>query len=711
MRNLISILCVLISSAIVADDFTVFEKDGYFGIKDQTGNVTVPAVYEKLGWSDGSNRVINGVIGFRRNNLWGLITARNKPLTGQKFYTIQPFDNSYIKASIKGKFSNHLFHGVLDSKGNTVISFNYFTIESIGANWLVSDFDGKNRYFGIVSFQNELIVPTKYHSITELNRFFVARKQNGKIDLFGIQGNTLELGLDSLKFNQGYLVYRDGYAGFLSTSGDLIHDFSYKTINLDNNEIKPIPFPKWTIYKNRTEIMKWECDSLTASSNKLLIAYLNGAQHLLLKNNTVLDSRDLILRDFQNNQMVVQNSKTRKWSILDKTGSAILSNYDSLFFHNHTYAALDKKGWWIFDSTGHRQTRFSLQELKRGVNDQYIAKRNNQWGILDLEKDELSVFKYDLITSANDFYLVDYLNMTGLMEQDGKWLIRPEYHEIKLFNDLFVGRKGEGYTYFNQSKPLFKSTYIPIKDLGSNLLIKSDHGYGLLNQYGELLVIPIYNEIRMIDDYYELSRNGISTLITITGNTIIDQSDNYQQVFEFGEKYFVVMKESRWGFVDEEGRLRISNRYDSARMYQNGLAPIKLREKWGFIDKNETIVVQPYYDEVYPHQNGIAIVRVGKKFGLIDLEGEEVVELNWRSIYRLETGNYIVENIEGKFGLLDKSGRFILRPSFEYLEDFGDQILVFKNGFWGILDYSGRPIFKINHKEIKVLGDLTMIKI
>ena len=85
MRNIIFILFLISSLVTQAEEFTVFEKDGYFGIKDETGNVTVPAVYEKLGWSNGSTRVYNGVVGFRRDNLWGLITVRNKPLTGQKF--------------------------------------------------------------------------------------------------------------------------------------------------------------------------------------------------------------------------------------------------------------------------------------------------------------------------------------------------------------------------------------------------------------------------------------------------------------------------------------------------------------------------------------------------------------------------------------------------------------------------------------------------
>ena len=62
MRILTFILLSFLSFNLIADQFVVFEKNGYFGIKDEEGQVTVPAVYEKLGWSDGSSAVKNGVI-------------------------------------------------------------------------------------------------------------------------------------------------------------------------------------------------------------------------------------------------------------------------------------------------------------------------------------------------------------------------------------------------------------------------------------------------------------------------------------------------------------------------------------------------------------------------------------------------------------------------------------------------------------------------
>ncbi|MEM9339990.1 MAG: hypothetical protein AAGA66_14730, partial [Bacteroidota bacterium] len=71
MRFLFSSLFLSLSWFVHAEDFQVFEREGRYGIKDAEGEVLVPAVYERLGWSDKQNRVFNEVIGFKKEGKWG----------------------------------------------------------------------------------------------------------------------------------------------------------------------------------------------------------------------------------------------------------------------------------------------------------------------------------------------------------------------------------------------------------------------------------------------------------------------------------------------------------------------------------------------------------------------------------------------------------------------------------------------------------------
>lgn len=712
MRYLIFIVIFVGSFAASAGDFTVFEKDGYYGIKDQTGNVTVPAVYERLGWSNGATEVYNGVIGFRKDNLWGLITVRNKSLTGQKFYSIEPLSPSHFKASIKGKFSNHLFYGILNDEGKTVISFNYFSIEPLGANWLVSAFSGNRQQFGVVSFQNELIVPTNYKSIREKQDLIICEQKGQKLDLYNGKGKVLQLGLDSLKNSEGgWVSYRDGYAGYLSLSGAVVHEFEFKDFDRSSPSLNPKRFPEWTIYVDDSVFLKWECDSLSVSKNGLLIAYLNGAHHFIINNESLNKNHELILKEVTNDKLIVQNSKTRKWSILENSGESISDEYDTIHAIGDHFGVLDEKGWHLLDKGGVVTNRFTYQNITSGVDDQFIVKRNNHWGLLASDASDFATYKYDSIVAVNGVYLISYLNRWGAMNPDGEWIIRSEFNEIISLNDLLIGRRGRGYTIFSDGTATYKTTARPIIEMGSHILIQDENGlYGLVNEYGEISVEPSYDNIQFWADHFVLAREGNISLVNSSGQRVLREDEAYQEVGGYGEDYFMVKKEDRWGFVDDKGRLRISNRYEKVRAFSEGMAPVLIRGKWGFIDKSESLKIQPYYDQVESFKNGASIVRIGNKMGLIDENGKEVLELIWKSVYRLNSGNYIVQDMEDRVGLVDREGSFILRPAYDHLEDYGGRVIVSANGTWGILDYSGQQIFKINHEEIRVIGDYTMIK-
>ncbi len=711
MRTSFSILLFCLSLALSASEFTIFEKDGYFGIKDDSGNITVPAVYEKLGWSSGESKVVNGVIGFKEKNLWGLITVRNKSLTGQKFYSIRPLHSGYFIASIKGNFSNRLFHGILDTKGKTVVSFNYFSIESLGTNWLVSDFDGKRQLFGIVSFDNRILIPPKYLSIKQKNELIIAGQANLKLSLFSKVGSLLQSGLDSIRYVDGWITYRDGYAGFLSTDGGEIHPIDYKSIKVGIDHISPDPFPEWTIYKNDSVFMKWRCDSLALGENGMLTAYLNGAHHFIINSATLLEHHELILKEVTGSKLIVQNSKTGTWSVLTNDGSALLSEYDSIHTDGSYFITRKKGSYKIFDENGKLSERLAYQMIKRGINGQSIARRNGYWGILSSRMKSQTPCKYDSILKSENFYKVSYLNQWGTMNELGEWIIRPQFNEIYTLGTLTVGRRGLGYSIFLEGEKVQITTNKPIRSINSaTLILGEDMKYGLLNKYGELLLYPQYDTIKAIGEFFGLKRGDEISLVSSTGEEIIRAEESYQSIHDYREDYFLVKKENRWGFTDNQGRLRISNRYDSARIYQEGYAAVQLRGRWGFIDKSENLVVQPYYHSVSDFRNGKSIVFVDGKYGLIDKKGKEVLRISFKDISKFDTGNYRVENANGRVGLVNSDGSIILRPAYDELLDLGSRVLVSNRGVWGILNYSGEQIFKINHKDIKVSGEYTMIK-
>ena len=59
-------------------DFSVFSENGKVGLKDNQGQVVIPATYDELGWSNGTFSVINNITGYRKNDTWGLLNIETK---------------------------------------------------------------------------------------------------------------------------------------------------------------------------------------------------------------------------------------------------------------------------------------------------------------------------------------------------------------------------------------------------------------------------------------------------------------------------------------------------------------------------------------------------------------------------------------------------------------------------------------------------------
>ena len=709
MRVVSVLILFLLFFQSQAEEYTVFEKDGFFGIKNQEGEITTPPVYEHLGWSGGSKQIFKELIGFKKGNSWGLVSVKNKILAEAKYYSVEPFDEGLIKASVKGNFSNQLFYGLLNEAGKTVVSFNYFSLERIGSYLLISQYENI-QLFGVVTNSNEWVVPADYKSIRQKGEIFIGKAYSGDLDLYKDTGSTIFRGLDSLKeFIKGYVCYKDGYAGYISKKELTEDDFIYKSIQVNDGDIISVSFPKWGIYRNGELQFEMEADSLHRDRNGLWKTYVNGAHHFTLDDSTT-QFKDFFLMDVTEKHYVLKGTKTGKWTVYSKQNEQILQGYDSIVATEYSFWASKDGLWKLFNRLGDKKNRFSYQSVQNGLDGQFIVQLNEHWGVLDPLGFEVTPVKYDLIEQENGFYKVSYLDKTGVVNSNGDWIVGAEYSDVFVYDQLLVGKKNFSYAYYNNNRLLMKRTYKPIKKIGDGVLVSEEGYYGIVGMNGELLVNPEYLEIDWVDGFYVLRNGDYVSMVDEHGREVFGEDAEIQKVLGLSEEYFLVLKNDKFGFLDLEGRLRISNRYDDARVFSEGLAAIKLREKWGFISKNEVLAIQPYYDEISPLSNGLIIVKEGDKYGIIDKIGNSIVNTQWSSIEILSTGNFRVFDSNGNAGLISYNGQFLLRPSFDSLEDHVDKVIVSKNGKKGMLDYLGNQLFNLNYKEIQISGTYTIIK-
>jgi hypothetical protein len=95
--------------------------------------------------------------------------------------------------------------------------------------------------------------------------------------------------------------------------------------------------------------------------------------------------------------------------------------------------------------------------------------------------------------------------------------------------------------------------------------------------------------------------------------------------------------------------------------FKDGLVRIRKDGKIGFANEKGEIIISPQFDAALPFSKGYAAVCIG---GVIELQGEYSVRIN------------------GKWGLIDKSGQYKLTPVYEDMKNSDGKIDVKENKVW-----------------------------
>jgi hypothetical protein len=621
--------------SLAADDQWQIIKSGQFqGLANLAGEIIIPPVYDGLGWSDGTAKVHDGLIGYLEGDNWGLISIRNKKLTRPQFTILVPHATNRVKAAIKGKFSNHLFYGLLDEKGQVKIDFNYFSIEQFNSKLLlVSEYRERAAYYGLINESGGTILPTSFTEVKPLGEIVLALN-GSKFFFFDQKGIAVfDFWLNQVEEKEnGYLVAKEGRYGFIHHDGSIKYEVKFKWIVGDAS----MEFNEWKMlnYQTKEHTMVY-CDSLTQNENGTWIAHVNTYDHLLSPSTTRLfNNQEIELIGTHDGFLLLQNQTTLKCSVYKENGEALLLNKDRIILDSSYMFALHQDRWDIYNYFGRQINDRSVGRIL-GTQSGLVAVRNHgYWGWMDFNGNLMIRYKYDLVNFGADDnqFVMQYIGKWGVGDFNDEIIIHPDYDKIDVLGKFYIAYKGSLKRVYNPNGELIYQT---TGDLSGDqfILVREDSLFSAVLPSG-YIVEPTLDSISSVSQFYKLRNGPYVVLMDSLGRKIIGKSDKVQDVLTFSDGWFLIKKGDGYGFIDMEGRLRIANRYNAARTFADQMAAIQLIGKWGFIDKQEVLKVQPFYDEVWDFNEGLAKVRIKDKYGIIDLAGREVIGLEWKSFPR-----------------------------------------------------------------------------
>lgn len=128
-------------------------------------------------------------------------------------------------------------------------------------------------------------------------------------------------------------------------------------------------------------------------------------------------------------------------------------------------------------------------------------------------------------------------------------------------------------------------------------------------------------------------------------------------------------------------------------------------KKFGYFnlteDDGEFVLILNYgYDEanLFSKITGYATVRIGDHWGIINIDGAPLVPFIYDKIMGPNEGGYYMMNLEGKWGVLDKSGQMTVTCKFETMDDlFNGWYEVSDGEKWGYVHWSG--VYAASYQE------------
>lgn len=653
------------------DQFLLFEENGKVGLKDEEGKVLIPAQYDAIGWSNGKLSIVDKVVGYQSAGMWGLIHTSSKVLTPPEFLDIKPGEGAFFIAQKQSPLSQRPTFGVISSSGKTVIPFIYDGLKLSNMRAIVMSRLGNRFHFGLTDLSHKPLIPVKYQGIYSLGSLrYAVENFERKSAIFSEEGAQLTgFTIDSISSFKDDLaiIYENQRQGVINRSGQMIIKPSYDEVRfMGDRTIEARETDTWLFLTgdNRPQ-GEFRGDALTPISADRYIVQVDGRLRLTdNKFHPLHEGLFSSLGPFVKDRAIFTQGE--KSGVINISGKILIPPaYHRLEIDgNFLRACLDataKHRWVMLDFHNKQVSEKHYDYIDRFNGKYYPVRNRGYWGALNEMAEEIISCVHDslLQTSGNNI-AVKFKGQYGVVSLQENWIVAPGDNRIEVLNEQAYLEYAGGTTF--------------LKSLSGGIIYFSD------------------NPLHYHDGYIrEQLPTGAHWLINMTG-IIVDRSNQplvAERIFEESEGLRAIMKDGKYGFIDNVGRLRIANRYEEVKSFQDGRAAIRIRGRWGFIDHQEKLVVQPVYDQVENFHNGTAIVKRDGLFGLIDANGKILLPLRYDAITMNGFNRFILRHGQ-VYGIADESGRIIINPRYDEVTDPGNgYIIIARDGKFGALTLKG----------------------
>ncbi|MDQ3801037.1 MAG: WG repeat-containing protein [Acidobacteriota bacterium] len=318
--------------------------------------------------------------------------------------------------------------------------------------------------------------------------------------------------------------------------------------------------------------------------------------------------------------------------------------------------------------------------------------RDGKWGFINSKGETVIKPQFDEAEPFSEGLARVEINLNvGFIDVAGKFVIEPQFRCAFDFSEGLapVARDcKEQWEYIDHQG----RTIIPAKFSWAG---KFSEGRA------KVLVAPDANAPRILKSGY----------IDKSGDLVIEAKYGWAESFSDGLALIADNKPNsteyfnRKAFIDRNGN-QVTEFFQDAESFREGLAPVEIDSLWGFIDKTGTVVIPPVYDFVLrPFKEGFAAVNcLNNKAAFIDKTGRKITDCVFEEAWEFNEGLAAVQTSDKKFGFINGKGAFVIKPQFDYARSFLNglaEVRIIKNGwiYEGYINRQGAYVVKPEKKK------------
>ncbi|MFC4160878.1 WG repeat-containing protein [Chitinimonas lacunae] len=271
----------------------------------------------------------------------------------------------------------------------------------------------------------------------------------------------------------------------------------------------------------------------------------------------------------------------------------------------------------------------------------------------------------------------------GYRDENGQWRIPPQFHEAGAFVGRIAQVRQHSLPGLIDPHGRWLTPEPPANLIAlawENLHRRPEpgiHDIGLINRRGEMVLPFLFREVS------DLAEDGSARVcpapesipcqrIDPSGRRVPSQyrsAEPYQSPLPMAE-LTPVERQGRWGYLDRQGKLAISPRFDAAQPFYAGAAWVRLGPRWGLLDTTGRWLQPAVFLEAKPFSAGVAAVRhENGKLTLLSPNGRGVQVEGVEEIGPFSSGLAVARTHLG-YGYLTPTGRWAIPPRYRSASDF-----------------------------------------